>query len=183
MVLHWGTLVQMEEDVIPPLVLALEDTDGSKETNIKSHVGDTNDGESKVMKTIDLGSNSINKYDGANGGDAKSACELDITSCDSSAPLPSLGVVDISRDQALDANHQPFVLVLSHPIMMRHHSDILHKEHLISVRATRLVNGSISFSSRHILRSMLVESWPISGFLLCFCTLSPVQKHEWKPPP
>ncbi|VFQ75971.1 unnamed protein product [Cuscuta campestris] len=173
----------MEENVIPPLVLALEDTDGSKEANIKSHVRDPNDGESKVMKTLDLGSNSINRYDDANGGDAKSTCELDITSCDSSAPLASLGVVDISTDQALGANHQPFVLVLSHPITMRHHFDILHKEHLISVRATRLVHGSISYSSHHILRSMLVESWPRSGFLLWFCTLSPVQKHEWEPPP
>ncbi|VFQ90888.1 unnamed protein product [Cuscuta campestris] len=60
--------------------------------------------------------------------------------------------------------------------------DAVRTKHLVSPREPILGIGSISHVPRFAPRSKMVEDSK-SGLLLWFNIISPVQKHEWEPPP
>ncbi|VFQ72873.1 unnamed protein product [Cuscuta campestris] len=60
--------------------------------------------------------------------------------------------------------------------------DAVKTEHLVSPREPTLGIGSISHVPRFAPRYKMVEDSK-SGLLFWFSIISPVQKHEWEPPP
>ncbi|VFQ98108.1 unnamed protein product [Cuscuta campestris] len=169
----------MDEAVVLP-TLILEDAVGFEGLRVAPYVEDI----------VDSGYDAIHENEGARASDDESSYKHDPISDGFYTPInTSMGVViedfnvpDII-DKVADADNKlADIPILSDTIKLFDIVAMVKTEHLVSPRVTAYAMCPVSYFHHFAARAKVVEDSK-SRLLLWFSIISPVQKHEWEPPP
>ncbi|VFQ94017.1 unnamed protein product [Cuscuta campestris] len=162
-------VIQAGKGAVAHPTLVVMDKGGSQKLSAEAHTKDD----------IYSGSDAMGKEGDTPGGEDEANYKLGCTPC----------AGDVAKGQTLrcviDPNSQhPLSLVWSRTIMMSHHPLIIKPENQDFKGAARHdIFGCHPYFLHHAPKVKPGRDWSTSEHLLLFIAFSPIQKHEWEPPP
>ncbi|VFQ63855.1 unnamed protein product [Cuscuta campestris] len=166
------------------------DQDSKVDSSIDSQVGDDEDSALEAIKKDDKESKVMEKDDSATVADVVNVYTLNPTSSEFFVPINVsvsvviakfnvLNIIDnvVDTDNKQVDNHISFDIIKLCAI-----ADVVKMQHLVSLSKPTCSIGSISQAPQFTPSSNMVED-SRNGPLFWFSIISPVQKHEWEPPP
>ncbi|VFQ87877.1 unnamed protein product [Cuscuta campestris] len=163
-------IIQVGKGAVVHPTLVVMDKGGSQKLSAGVNVKDDD---------IYSGTDAIGEERDTPSGEDEANYELECTPC----------ARDVAKGQTLrcviDPNSQhPLSLVWSRIIMMSHHPLIIKSENQdLKGAAIHVIFGSHPYFPQCAPKVKSGKDWSTSEHLLSIITFSPIQKHEWKPPP